>query len=312
MSAAKLAIEREFSARACIRRAREVGATLLVGSGAIGTALLSLPESRDDRDHPIETMMIVPLPEQVQNHLRDRYGCDVWTEGFGQTECTPISIAPRLSPRRDRGGCGLPAVDLDVALLDDDRRMVPAGDIGEICLRPRDPRAMFDGYLDDDGHTVLDPLEDGWYRTGDFARQRDSGQLMFVDRKKDALRRRGENVSSMELEAAIARHPAVAAVAVHAVPSNQTEDDIKACIVPVAGASLEAASLFEYLSARVPYFAVPRYVELLDSLPTNAVGRVMKHLLRNRPASDRTWDFEALGLVVPRADRRTIKPPPGR
>ena len=312
MSGARLAIEREFSARGCIHRAREVGATLLVGSGAIGAALLNLPESPEDREHPIKTMMIVPLPEQMQNRLKDRYGCDVWTEGFGQTECTPISIAPRLSNSRDRSGCGLPAVDLDVMLLDDERRPVAAGGIGEICLQPRQPSAMFDGYLGDDGHTVLEPFEDGWYHTGDFARQRDTGQLMFVDRKKDALRRRGENVSSLELEAAIAQHPAVAMVAVHAVPSGQTEDDIKACIVPVPGANLDAASLFEYLSARVPYFAVPRYVELLESLPTNAVGRVMKHVLRDRQNSDRTWDFEALGLVVPRADRRGTDPPPAQ
>jgi len=308
LSGARLAIEREFSARACITRAREVGATLLVGSGAIGAALLSLPVSPDDREHPIKTMMIVPLPEEVQDRLGQRYGCDVLTEGFGQTECTPISIAPRLSTDRDHGGCGLPAADLDVTLFDDKHRVVANGHAGEICLRPREPHAMFDGYLGEDGRTVLDPFENGWYHTGDSARWRDSGQLMFVDRKKDALRRRGENVSSLELEAAIARHPGVAAVAVHAVPSSQTEDDIKACIVPVPGAHLDAASLFEYLSTHIPYFAVPRYVELVDSLPTNAVGRVMKHVLRDRQSPHLTWDFEALGLVVPRADRRSASP----
>jgi crotonobetaine/carnitine-CoA ligase len=118
------------------------------------------------------------------------------------------------------------------------------------------------------------------------------------------MRRRGENVSSVEVEIAIGAHPAIAAVAVHAVPSLSTEDDIKACIVIQPGATIEPQPLFRYLSEHLPYFAMPRYVEVLEALPTNAVGRVMKHVLKQRSETGDVWDFEAMGLRIERGDRR--------
>jgi crotonobetaine/carnitine-CoA ligase len=132
----------------------------------------------------------------------------------------------------------------------------------------------------------------------------DEGFISFVDRKKDALRRRGENVSSMELEQAILRHPKVAEVAVHAVPSAATEDDIKACIVLTPEAETTAEELFAHFEKELPYFAVPRYVELLPALPKNAIGRVLKHELRSAGLTPATRDLEALGLTVARDARR--------
>ena len=132
----------------------------------------------------------------------------------------------------------------------------------------------------------------------------EDGFVSFVDRKKDALRRRGENVSSMELEQAIVRHAKVAEVAVHAVPSPATEDDIKACIVVASGETVTPEELFAHFQADLPYFAVPRYVELLPALPKNAVGRVLKHQLRSAGVTPGTWDLESLGLTVSREDRR--------
>ena len=131
------------------------------------------------------------------------------------------------------------------------------------------------------------------------------GFVTFVDRKKDALRRRGENVSSMELEAAIRRYPAIAEVAVHAVESAATEDDIKACVVPQAGApELTPDELFGFFAEALPYFAVPRYVEVVPELPKNALGRVLKHELRARGVTPATWDFDKLGLAVEHDRRR--------
>jgi crotonobetaine/carnitine-CoA ligase len=144
-----------------------------------------------------------------------------------------------------------------------------------------------------------------WHHTGDYGRMDADGFVTFVDRKKDALRRRGENVSSMELEAVILRHPGIAEVAVHAVESAATEDDIKACVVPRPDqAELTPDELFEFFSGELPYFAVPRYVELVPELPRNAVGRVLKHELRARGVTPATWDFDKLGLAVGRDRRR--------
>ena len=143
-----------------------------------------------------------------------------------------------------------------------------------------------------------------WHHTGDYGRADEDGFIRFVDRKKDAVRRRGENVSSQELEAAISMHPAIAEVAAHAVPSAATDDDIKVWLVLAAGTEVTPPELFAFFKERLPFFAVPRYVEIVPDLPRNAVARVLKHELRNRPMTEAVWDFEALGLTVGRDKRR--------
>jgi crotonobetaine/carnitine-CoA ligase len=295
-------IDSAFSARRFLPRAREIGATVIAGVGAMGQAIMAVPPGENDRDHRIHTMLVAPMPPETQAAFQQRFGIDPWTEFYGQTECVPLSCTPRTG-ERDRSGCGYPAPDLEVTLLDDSGRTVSDGDVGEICIRPREPFSMFDGYWRDPQRTV-DAYQGLWYHTGDTARRRPSGELEFVDRKSDSMRRRGENVSSMELEASIAAHPAVAEVAVHAVPSRQTEDDIKAWIVLAPEAQVSSAELFEYFRTTLPYFAIPRYIELLDALPKNAVGRVMKHVLRERGNCADTVDFDQLGLSVAPAERR--------
>ncbi len=238
-----------------------------------------------------------------QGAFRERFGVDPWVDVFGQSECMPVTATALSSDQRDPAGCGVPAPDLEVALLDDGGSAVDDGAVGEICLRPMQPHAMFDGYHDGDGSAV-DPLEDGWYRTGDYGKRLDSGAYAFVDRKKDSLRRRGENISSLELEAAINRHPAIAESAVIAHPSKLGEDDVKAVVVVADGEELDPAQLFEFFREGLPYFAIPRYVEPIDALPRNGVGRVMKHKLREAGNGADTIDFDELGLVVAKDDRR--------
>jgi crotonobetaine/carnitine-CoA ligase len=237
-----------------------------------------------------------------QERFTARFGIDPWVEVYGQTECVPITCSPRKG-ERDRNSCGLPAADLEVALLDDAGLPVADGEPGEICIRPRRPQAMFSGYWDNAEATV-EAFADLWYHTGDMGKRRESGALQFVDRKKDAMRRRGENVSSMEVEAAIREHGQVADVAVHAVPSPLVEDDIKAVIVLSGDQRPEARELFAFFQDNLPFYAMPRYVEFVDDLPRNAVGRVMKHELRDRELSGDAYDFEELGFSVAKEDRR--------
>jgi crotonobetaine/carnitine-CoA ligase len=251
-------------------------------------------------------MFIAPLTPADQERFKERFGIEPWTEVYGQTECVPLCVSPRTGPR-DRAGCGVGAPDLEVALLDEQMQPVRDGEVGEICIRPREPQAMFDGYWNQPQAT-LDAFRGLWYHTGDAGRKLPSGEYTFVDRKKDALRRRGENVSSIELEVAIRNHPKVADVAIHAVPSPVSEDDIKACVVLVPGEATEPEELFVFFRDNLPYYALPRYVEILDDLPRNAVNRVMKHVLKERPMTDGVWDFEALGLTVSREQRRAAAP----
>jgi len=192
-----------------------------------------------------------------------------------------------------------------VRLVDDEEREVPLGSVGEITVRPRRAFGMFSGYWRNPEATAH-TWRNLWHRTGDSARaDADAdGYLTFVGRKKDSLRRRGENVSSMELEQAILAHPDVAEVAVHAVKSELSEDDIKACIVPRAGAApLEPNELFEFFRAHLPYFAIPRYLDIRAELPRNHMGRVLKFQLVESGVTSDTSDFDAMDLVIPRDER---------
>jgi carnitine-CoA ligase len=299
---AALCFETEFHASSFIARAKEVEATVLYGVGAMGMAILAAPPADTDRDHQVRLAMWVPMSPEAQAAFEERFGIPVIAEGYGQTECTPVTMNP-VDGLRKRHTAGRPVENFDVRLVDDDDRDVPVGDVGEIVVRPRRPDVMFLGYWNKPEATVV-ASRNLWHHTGDSARADEDGFITFVDRKKDALRRRGENVSSMELEAAIMRHPAVERAAAHAVPSELTEDDIKVCITVREGATVAPGELFEFFKANLPYFAVPRYVEVVDALPLNAMGRIMKHVLRERGVTSATWDFDALGFVIGRDERR--------
>jgi crotonobetaine/carnitine-CoA ligase len=294
-------IDAQFSAGSFFDRAREVDATVSIAVAAMANALLTTPASDSDRDHKLRAMTIVPLTPEAQLAFEKRFGIEAWSEMYAQTECTPVTISPRLADNRDRAGAGAPMDDLDVELFDDDDQPVAEGEVGEIVLRPKSKFAMFNGYWNMPEET-LEAFRGLWYHTGDLGRRLPSGQIAFVDRKKDAMRRRGENISSMEVEAIIARHEAVADVAVHAVPSPMGEDDVKACLVLKSGASITPEEMFDFFCAEMPFYMVPRYVQIIDDLPRTAIGRVQKYVLREH-SLDGVWDFDALGLKLT-ADRR--------
>ena len=290
-----------FSARAYFPRAQEVGATLMIAVGAMGAAILATEPTPADRDHKVTRIMCAPLSLESQATFRDRFGVDPWVDIFGQTECMPATLTTLSSNRRDPNGCGIGARDLEVALLDDEGYVLDGEATGEICLRPKAPYAMFNGYFDNPTAT-LEAFRGLWYHTGDNGRRLPSGAFAFIDRKKDSLRRRGENISSFELEQAIDAHPVIVESAVVAVASELGEDDIKACIV--TSSPVEAAELFDFFKSNLPYFAVPRYVDFLDALPRNGVGRVLKHKLRDAGNTAQTWDFEAMDLTITKQERR--------
>jgi crotonobetaine/carnitine-CoA ligase len=295
-------IEEVFSASSLVQRFAETGASVFSGVGAMGMALLGSPSSDMDHQTRLRVAMMIPFPPDQQELFEQRFGARVLAQLYGQTECGAIAYS-RLSEPRNLQSLGRPAPYFDVSLFDDDEREVPLGEVGEIVVRPKVPDAIYRGYWRKPEAT-LEAWRNLWHHTGDFGRADEEGFITFVDRKKDALRRRGENVSSIEVEMAIAQHPKISEAAVHAIPSPMTEDDIKACVVLVAGESLTPNELFAFFDERLPYFATPRYVEVVTELPKTATLRVQKHLLRERGITDRTWDLEALGLTVRKSDRR--------
>ena len=300
----RVAFDPVFSASALIGRAREIGATQFFGVGAMAAALVATPPKPDDAEHSIERAIFIPLAPAVKRQIEERFGTRAIGEGYGQTEVLPATMGDgRSVGRPDRTSAGRALPWLDVRVVDDADRVLAQGETGEIVVRPLEPYSMFAGYWRKERAT-LDAWANLWHHTGDLGFLDPDGSLYFVDRKKDALRRRGENVSSVELELAILKHPAVAEVAIHAVPAGVREDEIKACVVVAGDARPTAEELFAYFRENLPYYAVPRYVEFLDALPKNAVGRVLKHKLREAWDTPDTVDFEALGLVIERSARR--------
>ena len=302
---------RRFRASTFMSTAREVGASVIYAVGSIGMLLLAQPPNPRDADPgKLRVALLPPMPVESQRIFEERFKVPVVAESYGQTECLVIGMAGLGGPRKP-GSAGQPAPNVEVAIVGDDDEVLPTGEVGEIVVRPRTNDTMFTGYWDEPAAT-LSTWRNLWHHTGDLGRQDADGALWLVDRKKDALRRRGENISSVELENAIRLHPLVETVAVHAVASDLGDDDIKACIVLTAEATVEPDELFAFLKRSLPYFAVPRYVEFLDALPTNAVGRVTKQTLRERGVTATTVDFEALGLSIDRDERRGSVEPANR
>jgi carnitine-CoA ligase len=188
----------------------------------------------------------------------------------------------------------------EVRLVDDHDVEVPPGEPGELIVRTARPWCLSSGYIDDPGETAR-AWRNGWFHTGDVLRADGDGNYFFHDRRKDTLRRRGENISSFEVERDVASHAAVAEAACVGVPSDGgVDDDVKVWIVPVEGAEVDLVALVEYLVERMPQFMVPRYYELTESLPKTPTLRVQKHILRQLGNSAATWDRDAAGLRVSR------------
>lgn len=303
VNGASIAIAPEFHASTFMREAAELGATMLVGVGVMANMILEQPPSKDDGAYSFRLASWVPLPEERQREFEQRFNTPVMSEGYGQTECVPVTNSDPYGVRK-RSSSGQVSPLLEARIVDDDGNEVPVGEPGEIVVRPKVPHAMYSGYWNKPESTV-EAWRDLWHHTGDFGRMDEDGIITFVDRKKDIVRRRGENVSSLALENVIRQHPAVADVAVCGLPSDIGDDDIKACLVLAPGTTLTPVEFFEFVRDRVPYFAVPRYVDVRDALPTNALSRVMKHVLRDEGVRPGTWDLEREGLVARRPDRRT-------
>lgn len=275
------------------------GATIASILGGMGGLLAQAP----DNDAmlrckgQIHTARGNPYTEETKKIWRDRFGTKlVGGNGYGLTEaCVITSLAAGEYAAPGSSGKRIP--DFDVRIVDEQDNEAPTNTPGEIVVRPLRPDIMFQGYWrrPEDTHKLMRNM---WFHTGDVGKFDDDGFFYFVDRKKDYLRRRGENISSFEMEAAFAVHPALSEVAVHAVPSDKGEDDVKVTAVLHEGAELNAEDLFRWAADAVPYYALPRYIEFRSSLPKNPQGRVLKYLLRDEGKTANTWDLDDTDIKV--------------
>jgi crotonobetaine/carnitine-CoA ligase len=284
-------LESSFSPSRSWERVRKYNAVGILLAGPMAQMLWNLPEDPSESELPIRFLSAAPIAKSLFHRIEERYQCKVVTV-YGMTEAFPMTVSGMLDAGVP-GASGHATEWFEVAIMDEHDCQVAPGVPGEIVCRPRRPGVMFNGYLARPDATV-EATSNLWFHTGDIGYLDEYGNLFYLDRKKDAIRRRGENISSFELEQAVLEHPLVAEAAAFGVPSELGEDEVAVAVVPKAGsAPLEPESLVEFLLARVPRFAVPRYIEVRDSLPKNAVGRVLKDELRSGDAVSRSWDREA-------------------
>ncbi len=274
---------------------RACGAVGFAGAGAMVSMLWNQPPDPRDAQLPLRFISAAPIDAARYRDIEKRYGCRIVTM-YGMTEAFPIAVKA-VDHDGVPGTSGRPNPDFDVRILDANGDPVPAGTIGEIACRPRYPHVMSEGYVNSDGG--VDPHPE-WFRTGDLGVLDDEQNLTYVDRVKDSLRRRGENISSVEVETAVMQHPAVAEAAAVGVPSELGEDDILLIVALRPQSSLDYVELLDFCAERMPYFCVPRYVEIMSEIPKTIIGRVRKDVLRARGVGPGAWDRESHGYVVSR------------
>ncbi len=262
--------------------------------GPMAGLLMLAPPQPDDADNPLDRIYVGPIIPQIEQFM-ERFGVTRIGTGFGMTEIgAPIasdgfSLANYQSCGRPRTG----PPHYEVRIVDEHDEEVAAGVVGELVVRAGEPWVLNAGYYGMPEATAH-AWRNGWFHTGDGFKYDEDGNYYFVDRMKDAIRRRGENVSSFEVESFVNQHPKVAESAAVAVPAEVTEDEIKVCVVVRVGEELDPEELIEFLAPRMPKFMVPRYVELVESLPkTQGTFRTRKFELRGETVNAKTWDREA-------------------
>jgi carnitine-CoA ligase len=285
-----------FSASAFWRRLAESEATLTYLLGAMAHILAKRTPDPYERDHRVRIALAPATAADLYPVFRERFGIEV-VDGWGSTE-TNVVIAT-AGTDAPPGSMGALVDGFEARVVDEDDEEVGPNTPGELVVRAREPFSFASGYHGLPADT-LEAWRNLWFHTGDRVVRDHDGWFWFVDRMKDSIRRRGENISSYEVEAALTSHPDVAAAAAVPVPADVGEDDVLAFVVLRDGARLTHEELIRYCERRLAYFAVPRYLEFLDELPLTANGKIEKYRLRERGIGAATWDREAAGVELKR------------
>ncbi len=278
---------------------RACDAAGFAGAGAMVSMLANKPADARDAHLPLRFLSAAPVDAGLYRAIEKRYNCRVVTM-YGSTEAFPVTVQGLADPSAP-GTSGRPNPNFDVRIVDTDGNQLPPGAPGEIICRAREPHAMSLGYVTaESGPTLAVDRHPQWFHTGDLGAFDADENLTYLDRLKDSLRRRGENISSVEVERVVMQHPAVLETAVVGVPSELGEDDILLFVTLQPGSVLDCVELLDFCGVRMPYFCVPRYVEITDNIPKTVIGRIRKDLLRSRGVGTETWDRERHGYVLNR------------
>lgn len=294
-----VAIGGDFSTDTFWPTVRATRATFVILLGVMSTFIEKRPPAPDDRDHTLKKVVMIPLPDSWPA-FAERFGMTVWTM-FNMTEIN-VPIISEPNPGAP-GTCGRLRQGVQARIVDEHDYEVEPGKVGELILRTDGPWELNSGYFKDPEATAR-AWRNGWFHTGDGFRKDAEGNYFFVDRMKDAIRRRGENISSFEVEVEILAHPDVRECAVVAVPNDSAEDDVLAVLAPVPGRSIDPVQLLQFLRPRMAHFMLPRYIRTLENLPRTPTQKVEKHVLRSTGLTPDTWDREKAGVRIGREKLR--------
>lgn len=294
-----IAVVERFKMARFWQTVRDFGITTIIVLGSMASFLLNQPASDRDRDHPLRTVTMVPYGE-TSFRFAERFGCAVYTH-YNMTEISmPIVSGPNPGLP---GVAGQSRAGVELRIVDENDCEVPAGQVGELIVRTDCPWTMTHGYAKAPEATAR-AWRNGWFHTGDAFRRDPSGHYFFVDRMKDAIRRRGENISSFEVESELSAYPAVREAAVIAHPSEHGEDEVLAVLTLREDTEFDPIDLIGFLVPRMPHYMVPRYVLVVPELPRTPTQKIQKHVLRDLAAGAALWDREAAGIML-RGDRLT-------
>ena len=268
-------------------RRTETTATILIG--AMADFLLKAPAHPDDRGSGLRKVLQQPLTHDPAA-FAERFGVEIYTQ-FDMTEVGPAIVSESVAGavRPGKGYCGRAHPGFELRLVDENDCEVPAGQAGMLALRCGVPWVIAPEYFRMPEATAA-AWRNGWFHTGDVMRRDAHGNYYYTDRAKDVIRRRGENISSFEVEAAVLSHPGVSAAAVYAVDVEAGEGEVMVAVETVGGFAVDPADLCAFLDVRLPPFMVPRYVRFVHPLPRSVTDKINKAALRAEGVTPAAWD----------------------
>jgi len=301
LAGARFVLCERFSASGWLPWIRESKATVTNFVGVMMDFVWKQPGTSEDADNSLRCIFAAPTASSILDDFRRRFGVEAFVEVFGLTE-TSMPIMTPYGVERPPGAAGKAVRDwFDVRIVDPETdEEVPVGTVGELVVRPTVPFTMTNGYFGMPDRTA-EAVRNCWFHTGDGLRQDEQGWFYFVDRLKDAMRRRGENISSYEVEQALLQHPDIVECAVVAVPADHEagEDEVMAFVVWVPDTEQNAEYLWKFCDRRLPYFAVPRYLRFIDELPKTPSAKIQKASLRHIGVDAETMDRVAIMGSMP-------------
>jgi crotonobetaine/carnitine-CoA ligase len=294
IAGATATLRERFSAAGWLSDLISSGATLTNSLGAISAFVQAQPPGNRDRAHRLRLLIAAPNLPEHERCWRERFGIPDVLSGYGMTETNIALYGRRGEPRPGTCGAAYPRFEVRIADPETDRP-VATGEVGEIMIRPRVAGGFMAGYLNLPDKTV-EAWRNLWFHTGDAGRMDADGYVTFVDRIKDCIRRRGENISATDIEACLAELSGVDQVAAFAVPADIAggEDEIMCAIVPAVGATIDPAAIVAHAATRMPRYARPRYVEFVATLPRTATEKVKKADLRARGITSSALDLASV------------------